>query len=49
MLDGAKSLAKSDYYKDWPKEHYQIVVERRARLAERYGKKVEQDKQDKKE
>ena len=49
VLDGAKSLAKSDYYKDWPKEHYQIVVERRARLAERYGKKVEQDKQDKKE
>jgi hypothetical protein len=40
VLDGAKSLAKSDYYKDWPKEHYQIVVERRARLAERYGQKA---------
>ena len=40
VLDGAKSLAKSDYYKDWPKEHYEIVVERRARLAERYGKRV---------
>jgi hypothetical protein len=39
VLDGAESLAKSDYYKDWPKEHYEIVVERRARLAKRYGKK----------
>jgi hypothetical protein len=40
VLDGAKSLAKSDYYKDWPEEHYKIVVERRARLAERYGQKA---------
>jgi hypothetical protein len=39
VLDGAESLAKSDYYKDWPKEHYEIVVERRARMAKRYGKK----------
>jgi hypothetical protein len=39
VLDGAESLAKSDYYKDWPKEHYEIVVERRARLAKLYGKK----------
>lgn len=38
VLDGAESLAKSKYYKDWPKEHYEIVVERRARLAKRYGK-----------
>lgn len=41
VLDGAESLAKSDYYKDWPKEHYEIVVERRARMAKRYGKKKE--------
>lgn len=39
VLDGADSLAKSNYYKDWPKEHYEIVVERRARMAKRYGKK----------
>lgn len=38
VLDGAESLAKSWYYKDWPKEHYELVVERRARLAKRYGK-----------
>ena len=41
VLAGAKSLAKSNYYKDWPKEHYALVVERRARLAEIYGKKPE--------
>ncbi|MCA8975480.1 MAG: hypothetical protein KDC98_12225, partial [Planctomycetes bacterium] len=28
VLDGAESLARSDYYKDWPREHYEIVVER---------------------
>lgn len=48
VLDGAESLAKSDYYKDWPKEHYEIVVERRARLAKLYGKKKEQDAQQEK-
>jgi hypothetical protein len=39
VLDGAESLAKSWYYKDWPKEHYELVVVRRARLAQRYGRK----------
>jgi hypothetical protein len=39
VLDGAESLAKSAYYKDWPRSHYEIVVERRARMAKRYGKK----------
>jgi hypothetical protein len=39
VLDGAESLAKSNYYKDWPKGHYEIVVERRARMAKLYGKK----------
>jgi len=46
VLDGANSLAKSDYYKDWPKEHYEIVVERRARMAKLYGKKQEPKKKD---
>jgi hypothetical protein len=31
-------LVRTDYYKDWPREHYEIVVERRARLAQRFGK-----------
>jgi len=39
VLAGAESLAKSQYYKDWPKEHYEIVVERRARMAKRYSTK----------
>jgi hypothetical protein len=37
VLHGAESLAKSSYYKDWPRSHYEIVVERRARMARRYG------------
>lgn len=39
VLAGARSLAKSNYYKDWPQEHYALVVERRARLAALYGRK----------
>lgn len=39
VLKGAKALQRSQYYQDWPKSHYQIVVERRARMAERYGNK----------
>ncbi|MGD9722687.1 MAG: hypothetical protein AB7O59_15245 [Pirellulales bacterium] len=38
VLAGSESLAKSDYYKDWPADHYAHVVERRARMAKRYGK-----------
>lgn len=37
VLAGAESLAKSDYYKNWPAAHYAHVVERRARLATKYG------------
>lgn len=43
VLKGANSLRKSDYYKDWPASHYAIVVERRARLAQRYQKKQEKE------
>nr|WHW29213.1 hypothetical protein [uncultured bacterium] len=39
VLLGTKALQKSAYYDNWPKGHYGIVVERRARLAERYGAK----------
>lgn len=38
VLKGAEALQRTDYYKDWPRGHYEIVVERRARMAERYGK-----------
>ena len=39
VLKGAQFLERTDYYKDWPQEHFDIVVERRARMAKRYGKK----------
>lgn len=39
VLSGAQALKKTDYYKDWPAEHFAIVVERRARMAKLYGKK----------
>ena len=38
VLKGAHSLKKSDYYEDWPKSHYDLVVERREKLAGRYKK-----------
>lgn len=38
VLRGTEALQKSIYYDNWPKEHYTIVVERRQRLAERYGR-----------
>ncbi|MGH8548916.1 MAG: hypothetical protein ACRERU_10015 [Methylococcales bacterium] len=38
VLKGSDSLQRTDYYKNWPKSHYEIVVERRARMAKRYGK-----------
>lgn len=39
VLKGAKSLERTNYYKDWPRPHFELVVERRARLAKRYHKK----------
>lgn len=39
VLSGCESLKRTDYYKDWPKEHYELVVERRARMAKQYGRK----------
>lgn len=39
VLDGAEALKRTDYYKDWPKDQYELVVERRERLANRYRNK----------
>lgn len=38
VLKGSEALQRTDYYANWPREHYEIVVERRARLAKRYRK-----------
>ena len=38
VLRGAKSLQKTKFYANWPAPHYRLVVERRASMAERYGK-----------
>ena len=43
VLKGSELLQKSDYYQNWPKAHYQIVVERRERMAKRYATKQESD------
>jgi hypothetical protein len=37
VLSGAEALAGSDYYKNWPAEHFALVVERRARMAKQFG------------
>lgn len=44
VLSGAEALKRTDYYKDWPAEHYASVVERRARMAMVYGKKPDGSK-----
>ncbi|MES2932838.1 MAG: hypothetical protein V4805_05055 [Pseudomonadota bacterium] len=40
VLKGAESLGRTEYYKDWPEEHFKIVVERRSTMAARYAKKI---------
>lgn len=37
VLKGSESLQRTDYYEDWPKTHFEIVVQRRERMARRYG------------
>jgi hypothetical protein len=39
VLKGSESLQRSAFYENWPAAHRQIVVERRQRMASRYGKK----------
>lgn len=41
VLKGAEALLSTEYYADWPKSHFEIVVERRAKMAARYGRKEE--------
>jgi hypothetical protein len=38
VLSGAEALQRTAYYKDWPRDQYELVVERRERMARRYGK-----------
>lgn len=37
VLAGAERLMSTNYYRNWPAEHYELVVERRQRMAQRYG------------
>ncbi|MEX2111872.1 MAG: hypothetical protein WD845_01725 [Pirellulales bacterium] len=37
VIAGSEALEKTDYYKDWPAAHYAHVVERRARMAKKFG------------
>lgn len=37
VLNGADALQATGYYENWPKSHFEIVVERRAHMASRYG------------
>lgn len=39
VIKGAALLQRTEYYKDWPRSHFELVVERRVRMASRYGKR----------
>ena len=39
VLAGSEALKKTDYYSNWPREQYELVVERRERMVDLYGKK----------
>ncbi len=41
VLSGSEALLRTDYYKDWPREQYEVVVKRRERLAKRFGAKAD--------
>jgi hypothetical protein len=38
VLTGSKALQRTAFYKDWPRAQYELVVERRDRMAKRYSK-----------
>jgi hypothetical protein len=38
VLSGSKALQRTAYYKNWPRAQYDLVVERRDRMAKRYSK-----------
>jgi hypothetical protein len=37
VLKGADALKRTGYYEGWPESHYEIVVGRRERMAQRHG------------
>jgi hypothetical protein len=37
VLKGADALKRTDFYENWPAGHFELVVERRERMAARYG------------
>ena len=37
VMKGASALRRTGYYKDWPPEHFELVVVRRDRLYQKYG------------
>ena len=39
VLSGSKALERTDYYGNWPRDQFELVVRRRARLIERYSAK----------
>jgi hypothetical protein len=38
VLDGSRALQRTAFYNDWPRDQYELVVNRRDRLAARYAK-----------
>ena len=38
VLSGSDALQRTAFYEKWPKEQYELVVERRDRMSKRYGK-----------
>ncbi|WP_294536353.1 hypothetical protein [uncultured Rhodoblastus sp.] len=39
VMAGSDALKKTDYYSNWPRDQYELVVERRARMVELYRAK----------
>ena len=39
VMSGSETLMKTDYYKKWPADHYELVVQRRDRMAKKYRQK----------
>lgn len=40
VLTGSRALMRTQYYFNWPPEQLELVVKRRARMAERFGHRV---------
>jgi len=36
VLSGSEALQRTDYYKNWPRDQYKLVVERRERMANKF-------------